>query len=199
MNWQYVMEKSKGEQTMTDESDDVLASLIARTSLKDQRAFKELYDATSSYLNGIAYRILGNAALSEEALQETYLQVWKNAHRFRPNKARAMTWLISITRYRALDKLAKITKACEQPLDSISDKVIKAPLEPDNVYQQWQMNQSFLRCFEQLESYQATCLKMAYLEGHSREAIATAMAAKVNTVKSWLRRAQEKLKSCLMQ
>ena len=184
---------------MTDDSDDALASLIARTSLKDQRAFKQLYDATSSYLNGIAYRILGNTALSEEALQEAYLQVWKNAHSYRPSKARAMTWLISITRYRALDKLAKQQKANEHPLEIESDAIACEQPQPEGAYQQWQMSQSFTRCFEQLDSRQAACLKMAYLEGHSRETIAHVMAAKVNTVKSWLRRAQEKLKSCLMQ
>lgn len=184
---------------MTDDSDDALASLIARTSLRDQRAFKQLYDATSSYLNGVAYRILGNTALSEEALQEAYLQVWKNAHSYRPSKARAMTWLISITRYRALDKLAKLQRFNEQPIDPDSDNIACEQPQPDGAYQQWQMSQAFTRCFEQLDRQQAACLKLAYLEGHSREAIARAMAAKVNTVKSWLRRAQEKLKSCLMQ
>lgn len=184
---------------MQDDGDDALASLIARTSLKDQRAFKQLYDLTASYLNGIAYRILGNTASSEEALQEAYLQVWKNAHSYRPDKAKAMTWLISITRYRALDKLSKQQKAKEEPLEGTEPNTLGNQAGPERDYQHWQMGQAFMRCFDQLDGQQAACLKMAYLEGQSREAIATVMTTKVNTVKSWLRRAQEKLKSCLTQ
>lgn len=184
---------------MFEESDDALASLIARTALKDHKAFKQLYDLTAHYLNGVTYRILGNLALSEESLQEAYLQVWKNAHSYRPTTAKPMTWLISIARYRAIDKLAK-----QQPTEDIDDHTessltTSAKDTPEMHHHQLQMQHSFMRCFKQLDEQHASCLKMAYLEGKSREAIAVIMATKVNTVKSWLRRAQEKLKLCLTQ
>jgi RNA polymerase sigma-70 factor (ECF subfamily) len=86
---------------------DILVDLIARCALRDQRALKQLYEKVSPYLNRVAYNIMKSDDLANDVLQEAFVQIWHNAGDYRPDKAKPLTWLTSITRYRALDRLAK--------------------------------------------------------------------------------------------
>ena len=87
-----------------------LINLIARCSIKDQRAFKQLFEQVGSYLNAVAFRIVKSEALSNEVLQEAFIQIWNNASSYRPDIAKPLTWMTSIVRYRALDILEKEKK-----------------------------------------------------------------------------------------
>jgi len=91
----------------TDSKDDELITLIARSALRDEFAFKSLYDKVGAYLNGVALRIVKSPEASNEVLQEAFLQIWQNAGTYRPQLAKPLTWMTSIVRYRALDRLDK--------------------------------------------------------------------------------------------
>ncbi len=80
-----------------------LAQLLARVALRDQAAFDQLYRATSAHLLGIAFRISNNRERAEELLQETFVNVWHNAGSYNAAIALPMTWLINITRNKAID------------------------------------------------------------------------------------------------
>ena len=75
--------------------EEELITLIARCALRDKKALKSLYDKTSAYLNAIAYRIVRSPELCSDVLQEAYLQIWRNAATYRPEQAKAMTWMSS--------------------------------------------------------------------------------------------------------
>ena len=95
---------------MTPQSPDrnaVLADLLARTALADQRAFAELYRSTSSHLYAVALRILREPAAAEEVLQEAFVSVWHHAGGYAPSKSQPRTWLTSIVRNRCLDRLRR--------------------------------------------------------------------------------------------
>ena len=68
-------------------------------------AFSQLYDEFSSALLGITLGILKNRAEAEETLQDIFVTVWKSAEKYQPEKGKASTWLISLTRNRAIDRL----------------------------------------------------------------------------------------------
>jgi len=81
-----------------ESKDDELIALIGRCALRDQLALKSLYDRVSPFLNGVAYRILGSDDLSNDVLQEAFIQIWNNASSYRVDKAKPMTWMCSIVR-----------------------------------------------------------------------------------------------------
>ena len=83
----------------------LLADLLARTALADQRAFTELYRLTAPHLYGVAVRILRESALAEDILQEAFVSVWRHAGSYNITKAKPQTWLTSIVRNRCLDRL----------------------------------------------------------------------------------------------
>lgn len=174
-----------------------LEDLLSRTALGDRKAFKALYEASSSKLNGIAYRIMNNVDSANEVLQEAFIQIWKNASEYRPGTSEAMAWMSSIVRYRAFDRLKFEKRRIEgaqiqsdlEGFDSISD-------DKDN-FQSCDLEQQLQDCLEQLEETQQKSILMAYYYGYSREEISEHFDSPVNTVKSWLRRALVRLQACL--
>jgi len=71
----------------------------------DQRALNLLYENYSSTLFGVIYKITKNEALAQDALQESFIKIWKNAHKYDRKKAKLFTWLYRIARNTAIDKL----------------------------------------------------------------------------------------------
>jgi RNA polymerase sigma-70 factor (ECF subfamily) len=86
--------------------DDIEAWLAACTT-GDRRAFGKLYSATSAKLFGICLRVLDNRAEAEEVLHDVYVKIWQNAGRYQANGLSPMTWLITIARNSAVDRLRK--------------------------------------------------------------------------------------------
>jgi RNA polymerase sigma-70 factor (ECF subfamily) len=175
-----------------------LADLLARCALSDQVAFKQLYDCSAGKLNGIAYRIMNNVDSANEVLQEAFIQIWRKASEYRTDMAEPMTWMASIVRYRAFDRL-KFEKR------RIEGSQIKADLEDfesiaDNSHEQSMvcgMNQQLEGCLQILETSQQESILMAYYYGFSREEISEHFRTPINTVKSWLRRGLTRLQQCL--
>jgi RNA polymerase sigma factor (sigma-70 family) len=99
-----------------DEGNQELARLLGRVALRDQAAFRALYEATSAHLLGLAYGILQRRDHAEDVLQEAFMNVWNGADGYTPTLATPMTWLINIVRNKAIDKslthLVPVLAAC---------------------------------------------------------------------------------------
>ena len=87
------------------EQQNEIAGFLARVALGDREAFRVLYARTSAKLFGVILRILSDRGEAEDALQEIYIKVWHKSGGYRPDVASPMTWLITIARNHAIDKL----------------------------------------------------------------------------------------------
>lgn len=181
-------------------SADELDHLIARITLKDQLALEQLYGLTAPKLNGIAMKILNDADLSNDALQETFLQIWNNAGEYRRHLSEPMTWMTSLLRYRTLDKLKSETREQKrrEQHDEIQsllhDEESSTPLT--EMLQQNTDNQ-LNKCLTTLDALNRNAILMAYYYGYNREDIAIHLEKPVNTIKSWLKRGLARLSECL--
>jgi len=184
-----------------DETDKELVALVARCALRDQGALKTLFDRLGPYLNAVAFRILKSEELSNDVLQDAFIQIWLNAASYRPDLARPLTWITSIVRYRALDRLAKERKHQVREFnDEDGSETFNALCSADDPEQQAHMDhlQTLIAiCMQRLTDNSRRSIQLAYLEGYSREEIANSLQTNVNTVKSWLHRGAERLKQCL--
>lgn len=79
-------------------------NLIARVAMGDRAAFNHLYDRTSAKLFGVCLRVLNDRVEAEEVLQDVFVTVWNKADSYKVNGYSPMTWLITITRNRAVDR-----------------------------------------------------------------------------------------------
>lgn len=175
-----------------------LEELLAKCALGDQVAFAQLYQTAASKLNGIAYRILNSVENANEVLQEAFVQIWNNASQYRADKSEPMTWMASIVRYRAYDRVKFEKRRIEgahykADIENFDD--IESP-QKDGVLL-CELNQELESCLATLDTSQRESILMAYYYGFSREEISSQFNTPVNTIKSWLRRGIERLQQCL--
>ena len=177
-----------------------LENLLARCALRDQKALELLYQQTASYLNAVAYRMVGDSDASNDVLQEAFVQIWDKAGDYAPSMANPLTWMTSIVRYRAIDKLRREKRHQNRPGAEEEDDILMSASTgetQEELYQKSQLSEQVNQCLEGMNEKFKKSVELAYLYGYSREELAEVLATNVNTVKSWLRRGAAKLKECL--
>jgi len=178
---------------MTTVSD--IEALIARVALGDRRAFGVLYDATSTKLFGVALRVLDNRAEAEDALQEVFVKVWHKAGQYRVNGLSPMTWLITVTRNHAVDRL-RARRAGTAQIDEAAELADLTPGPEAQVIARSEAAR-LTACLATLDPDRAEAVRRAYMEGESYVELASRFGLPLNTVRTWLRRSLQKLKDCL--
>jgi len=169
--------------------------LIARVVLRDRAAFQDLYTRTSAKLFGVALRILNNRLEAEETLQEVYIKIWTHANRYKPGLYSPMTWLITIARNAAIDRLRKRPKATD-PIDDAMEVRDQRPGVEARLAAASDISQ-LRRCLEELPADRAEAVRGAYLEGLTYKDLAKRFDVPLNTVRSWLRRGLASLRECM--
>jgi RNA polymerase sigma-70 factor (ECF subfamily) len=175
-----------------------LMELLARTALADQSAFEQLYRLTSPHLYGVAVRILRESAAAEEVLQESFVNVWHHAGSYVAARSQPLTWLTSIVRNRCLDRLRKhdvdtVSIDDEDHAMTIADR---SPLPLDLLLSGAEAG-AVRRCVEALDAGQKQAIALAFYQGLSHSELARHLKEPLGTVKSWIRRGLERLKTCL--
>lgn len=179
---------------------DELMSLLARCALRDQRALEALYQKTAAYLNGVAYRIVGSVDISNDVLQESFVQIWNNATSYTPAQGNPTTWMTSIVRYRAIDKLRLEGRHQNRPHhEEETEILLNTPSDDtqEEVYGRYRLNENLKECLNTMSDKFKQSIELAYLYGYSRQELANSLDTNINTVKSWLKRGSDQLKMCL--
>lgn len=170
---------------------------LRRIAEGDRAAFEQLYRATAARLLGICLRVLHDRAEAEDVLQEVYVSVWRKAPQFSPDKSSAMTWLASIARHRAIDRLrATPSLAVWLPVqlpepEADPDATPGARAEADSERSQLD------RCLRQLDARRRTLIRTAFFDGATYEDLAQRTGSPLGSVKSWIRRGLLQLRACL--
>jgi len=173
-----------------------LDQLLAAVASGDEAAFAELYQATSSKLLGVALRILRSREVAEEVLQEAYFKVWERAGDFNPDIAAPMTWMAAIVRNRALDEARR--RVIRPTADETELENLKSDDEhPIAALERAEDVERLMRCLEGLEPDKQQMVRLAYLDGMSREALAKRFDRPEGTIKTWLHRSLAQLRGCL--
>lgn len=176
---------------------DDIETYIDRIALGDRDAFAALYNATSAKLFGVTLRVLNNRAEADDALQEVYIKVWRAADRYQSNGLSPMTWLITITRNHAIDRLRRRKKG-QAGLDEVAE-LADPSLGPEAQAIASSQRAQINDCLDELPADRAEAVRRAYLDGDTYQDLADLMQVPLNTIRTWLRRSLIKLKDCLSQ
>lgn len=163
-----------------------LAVLLLRVGAQDRVAFKQLYDATSRRLFGLALRILKRRDAAEDVLQDAFVRVWLHAARYDPDRGAPMPWLWRILRNAAIDRLRR-DHADHADIDDYAER-LSAPEAPVDARIDLSSGLS------KLGAKKSHALGLAFVDGYTHEEIAEELAAPLGTVKSQLRRSLEQLR-----
>lgn len=184
-----------------------LQDLIERTARGDHAAFAQVYERTHAHLFGVALRMLGREQAAEDVLQEAFVSVWKNAGQYRSRiegqEIQPMTWLIAIVRNKSLDALRSLSRRKESELpedDELEPQEAAAGAAAPSAMELLAQASQAMKiegCLDGLEGSYRQSLALAYYQGLSHSEVAAQMGAPLGSVKAWIRRGLERLKTCL--
>ncbi|MEM6886801.1 MAG: sigma-70 family RNA polymerase sigma factor [Pseudomonadota bacterium] len=173
-----------------------IEKLIALTAKGDRTAFDRLYDGTSAKLFGVTLHILKERPLAEEALQETYVKIWTQASRYRRKNLSPMTWMITLARNTAVDRLRRNKGRLSEP-DLAQD--VAAAGEDTTFDRRGAVATAklLLPCLGRLEKDRAAALRAAYLDGASYADLSLRFDVPLNTMRDWMQRSVQVLRDCM--
>lgn len=183
----------------TEQQTDDLA-LIAHVANRDQAALSALYDRYARVVNGLAFKILGDAEEAEEVVVDVFEQVWRNAARYDGTRGRLDAWIFLMTRSRSLDRLrsrARVdrTTAASEEAAAVDLQVKVADPEADTLAAE---RRDVVRgALSALPEGQRQAIELAYYEGLSQSEIADRTGEALGTIKTRVRLGLTKLREAL--
>lgn len=135
---------------------------------------------------------------AEEVLQESFVRIWHNAGRYDAALSAPLTWMINITRNLAIDQLRRRREeSLPESGPESTDERADDSAGPHDLAQTAQEKAALDRCLDTLEGKQRQSIVIAYFQGISYAELAQQMSAPLGSVKSWIRRGMERLRTCL--
>jgi RNA polymerase sigma-70 factor (ECF subfamily) len=173
------------------------AALLRLVADRRPEALAELYDRFAPLLLPLARRILGSAPEAEDILQETLIRVWNNPERYDPARSSVSTWLVLLTRSRAIDRL-RSRKVVDRTHDAaqLEKPDHASPEAPESVFTQ-ERRERMRQELEKLPAEQRQVIEMAFYEGLSQSEIAARSGIPLGTVKTRTLLAMKKLRAAL--
>jgi len=190
-----------------DAAADMDRDLVRRMQAGDERALGEFYDRWFPVVNCLVTRILRAPDEVEDVVEETFWQVWRQAARFEADRGSVQTWLLTIARSRALDRLRATRRRREEPieqgkLDDVTNAAesfdVRAPNDPLLDVEHAERRQIVRAALSELPAEQREALELGYFGGLSQSEIAERTGQPLGTVKTRTRLAIQKLRDRLM-
>jgi RNA polymerase sigma-70 factor (ECF subfamily) len=174
-------------------TDEELVEAVARA---DEGALGDLYDRFGKVAYGLAYKILQDAALAEDAVQEAFLQIWRGAGSYRPERAKASTWLLTFVHRRAVDLVRREQRRRSVQLDALPEPSGSGADEEVVTRSRREIVQDALR---RLPSEQREAIELAYYGGLTQSELAAQLGQPLGTIKSRMFTGLQRLRVLLVE
>ena len=176
---------------------DDAEALIRRVTRGDEAAFEQLYDLVAPAVHGVVLGIVRNPAHAEEVTQEVLVEAWRTAVRFDPERGGVRSWLLTMARRRAIDRVRAAqasadrdatagARSAERDTDVVAEAV-EIRLEQQQVR----------RCLGGLTDLQREAVSLAFYGGHTHSEVAALLQVPLGTVKARLRDGLIRLRDCM--
>jgi RNA polymerase sigma-70 factor (ECF subfamily) len=166
--------------------------LVARIAAGDRAAFTEFYDRHSAAVFGLLVKMLPQRGDAEDVLQETLLQVWRQAGRFDPKRASPFGWVVMMARSRAVDRLRQ--KAASPTSKPPERSVVP---ETESMIERDENAVRIRRALDLLPAEQRTAIDLAFYGGLTYEEVADRQAIPLGTAKTRIRSGMHRLRRLL--
>lgn len=186
---------SRGERVAPDDT-----TLLKRMAEGDERALAAFYDRWSSLVHAVVLRILRQRDDVEDVVEETFWQAWRQANRYLAARGSVQTWLLTIARSRALDRVRAVKRLREEPLEGESGEALVQQVSEGDASTSAESNERrviVLAALSELPSEQREALELGYYNGLSQSEIAERTGQPLGTIKTRMRLAMQKLRGRL--
>ncbi len=174
------------------------AALMQQLIDRAPGALEALYDRYSRAVYSLVLRIAQHAANAEEIVQDVFLQLWRNAHRYQPSRGRLEAWLFTLARNRALDYVRmkrEKQRRREETLD-VQPAAVVAP-NPESTIDRERRAKRVRSLMRSLPEVQRRAIELAFFEGMTHSEVSAALQEPLGTVKSWIRNGLLRLREAL--
>ncbi len=175
--------------------DELSELLIAVAEHKDRKAFIKLFEHFGPRVKSYLKRLGVNDSEADDLMQEVMLTVWRRAEQFDCRKARASTWIFTITRNKRIDAIRRERRPELDPNDPAL--VPDRDDDPSEAVSANEWRAAIKRAIDEVPEEQAKLLRMSFFEDKTHDAIATELDLPLGTVKSRIRLAVAKLRRSL--
>lgn len=176
------------------------AALVARVARRDELALATLYDRYCRLVYSVAIRVVGQQQLAEEITLDAFQKVWQSAATFRQERGRFVTWLMSVTRHRAIDELRRLgvrPEGSSVDLDQGLNGGVSREDSVEDVVALRQRREVVRRALTDLPEAQRRALELAYFGGMTQQEIADHLDTPLGTIKTRMRMGMQKLRRAL--
>jgi RNA polymerase sigma factor (sigma-70 family) len=178
LNRSPVRQRTGPDRDLAHLSDEALVALLARG---DDGALAELYDRFGAVAYGLALRVVRDAALAEDAVQDAFLTVWRTASRFVAERAKARTWILTLVHRRAVDLVRREQTRRTDPLKEQPESGGRTAEEEAWLRLERTRVQDALK---RLPDQQREAIELAYYGGFTQSELADRLGEPLGTVKS---------------
>src|SRR5262245_45224438 len=166
-------------------TDEALVALVARG---DETALAELYDRIGRVAYGLAYRVLRDEGLAQDAVQEAFLTVWRTASTYSPARAKASTWGLTLVHRRAVDLVRREERRRAEPLEQDLDRGSLREVSREGTAEEaaWLRfeRERVQEALRRLPDAQREAIELAYYGGYSQAELAEKLGQPLGTIKS---------------
>ena len=169
--------------------------LRARFRQGDPDAVRSVYRSHGRLVYAVAYKVLGDRGLAEDATQQTFVKAWRAAQSFDESRELG-PWLAAIARRVAIDIYRREALRTADPIDSVAagdPALVSTPQSAEAIYDVWEVRQAVA----QLPPDEQEVVRLQHLDGFTHAQIAEQLAVAVGTVKSRSFRAHKRLATML--
>jgi RNA polymerase sigma-70 factor (ECF subfamily) len=175
--------------------------LMQEITQRRQQALKELYSRYARSLRALIGSVVHEESEADDVLQESFLQIWREAHHYSPKAGKPLGWVITIARRRAIDRVRRrdsYRRAKQRFEDEIKPQTVPARHSAtDAEVSQSDLRQFLGRQMKTLPKVQREAVELAYFRGLSQREIAATTNTPLGTVKTRLQLGLRKLTQCV--
>jgi len=158
------------------------AKLVSELRSGNEQAMGQLYELYSSLVYSVALRVLGDSAGAEDALQDVFMQLWRNPDAFDSKRGNLPAWLSVIARNRAIDLLRK-----RRPETDWNDVIVSIDSSLTNEAERHRAMEKIRDVLNAMPAPQRSALEMAFFEGLTHQEISKKIGDPLGTVKTRIR------------
>ncbi len=172
-------------------------SLIKRIGQGDRRAFAEFYDRFAGIIFSTALRVLNDHRDAEDVVQDVFVMIWEKAHMYNPDRGKPLTWAVTMTRNKAIDRLRSLQRRFRlndelERESTLEDQTLdRAPADDLEVSERGSLVRSAV---QKLGKEQREVIELAYFGGLTQNEIADRLHQPLGTIKARIRRGMIKLR-----
>jgi RNA polymerase sigma-70 factor, ECF subfamily len=175
--------------------------LMQRLAYRDLVAFRALYDRYGNLVYSAALRVVRDAQIAEDMVQEIFLRIWRKPESYVAQRGRFVTWLTSVTRNRAVDEVRSRGRRFRHETASPEEQERELPTseqdDPALTAELSDQRRLIIAALTQIPAEQREIIELAYFGGLTQQEIAERLSQPLGTVKTRIRLGMQKLRAAL--